>query len=315
MNDTVRAYGPASLANVAAGFDVLGIALAPLDGSLWGDVVEMRVADADALALDGPFADVLPADPQANLTTRTLRAFVEVTGIALPPLAVRLDKRLPVGSGLGSSSATVVATLRAVQALCAPALDDGTLLHIAGRAEAFAAGAAHLDNVAPALLGGVRLIDPFGGAHALPFPDDLCLVLASPTQSLTTRESRAALPASVALAHAVEHASNLAAMVHALHTGDRALLQRTLRDLIAEPARRAMVHGFAAVQAAAFDAGALGCSLSGSGPAIFAVAERADAPALAGALRAAWHDAGVSAEIRLCAPDPRGARLLEDACA
>ncbi len=315
MSGGVRAYGPASLANVAAGFDVLGVALAPLDGTLWGDVVSIAAADADSLSLDGPFAAALPADPALNLTTRAVEAYREVTGARVPPLAVHLTKGLPVGSGLGSSGATIVAMLRAVDALCGGRAGDDALLRAAGRAEAHVAGAAHLDNVAPALLGGLRLIDPFGAPHALPFPGDLCFVLASPALTLATRAARAALPETLPRALAVEHAGNLAALVHALHVEDRALLARTLRDLLAEPARRVLVRGFDAVQGAARGAGALGCTLSGSGPAIFAVAARADAPAVAAAMSAAWTAAGIDCVTRLCAPDPRGARLLEPACA
>ncbi len=325
-----RAYGPACIGNLAAGFDVLGAAIEPESGELWGDVVEVvelsgparqverpdldmaaaRPAPAVTLTCDGPFAHLLPADPAENLAVLACAAFARRLGRPLPRLELRLHKGLPVGSGLGSSSATVVAVVRALDALLGRPLDDAGLLAVAGEAEAQAAGAPHLDNVAAALLGGLRLVDPGGQARRLPFPEDLRLVVAVPALTLTTRVARAALPAAVPLGLAVAHAQNLAALVHALHAGDRELLRDCLRDLLVEPHRAGLVPGFRAVQAAALAAGAWGCSLSGAGPAVFAVAAAGDAPAVGEAMRRAWAGAGVAAEDRVCVLDHRGARLV-----
>ena len=333
-----RAYGPACIGNLAAGFDVLGAAIEPESGELWGDLVEVvelsgpegpgepamaaaRAASGVTLTCDGPFAHLLPADPAENLAVLACAAFARRLGRPLPRLELRLHKGLPVGSGLGSSSATVVAVMRALDALLGRPLDDAGLLAAAGEAEAQAAGAPHLDNVAAALLGGLRLVDPGGQARLLPFPEDLRFVVAVPALTLTTRAARAALPAAVPLGLAVAHAQNLAALVHALHAGDRELLRACLRDLLAEPHRAGLVPGFRAVQAAALAAGAWGCSLSGAGPAVFAVAAAGDAPAVGEAMRRAWAGAGVAAEARVCVLDRRGARLVpgdagrpEDGC-
>lgn len=322
----VRAFGPACVGNVAAGFDVLGAAVAPAGGEPWGDVVEVRELPPEAaaprglvpeiaLVCDGPFAHQLPADPADNLAVKACAAVARRLGRPLPRLALRLTKGLPVGSGLGSSSATVVAVVRALDALLDRPLDEAGLLGAAGEAEAHAAGAAHLDNVAAALLGGLRLVDPGGRARLLPFPEDLRFVLAVPELTLTTRVARAALPAAVPLGLAAAHAQNLAALVHALHAADRRLLRACLRDLLAEPHRAGLVPGFREVQAAGLGAGAWGCSFSGAGPAVFAVAEAGAAPAVGEAMRAAWAGAGVAAAVKVCVLDRQGARLLpEDAC-
>jgi homoserine kinase len=332
----VRAYGPAGIGNLAAGFDVLGAAVAPTGGEAWGDIVEITEiseigeigeigsqigepppqapeAGPDVtLICDGPFAHQLPADPADNVAVKACAAVARVVrGRQLPRLVLRLTKGLPVGSGLGSSSATVVAVVRALDELLGRPLDEAGLLAAAGEAEAHASGALHLDNVAAALLGGLRLVDPGGGARLLPFPDDLRFVLAVPALTLTTRAARAALPATVPLGLAVAHAQNLAALVHALHAGDRGLLRACLRDLLAEPHRAALVPGFREVQAAGLAAGAWGCSLSGAGPAVFAVAEAGAAPVVGDALREAWVGAGVACEIKVCVLDRRGARVLE----
>jgi homoserine kinase len=329
----VRAYGPAGIGNVAAGFDVLGAAIAPAGGEPWGDLVEIRELAPAAppggsksavrsegegatgaieitLVCDGPFAHLLPADPADNLAVRACIAFGRRLGRPLPPLGIRLTKGLPVGSGLGSSSATVVAVVRALDALLGQPLDAAGLLAAAGEAEAHAAGAPHLDNVAAALLGGLRLVDPGGRARLLPFPEELRFVLAVPALTLTTRAARAALPAAVPLGLAVAHAQNLAALVHALHAGDRALLRACLRDLLAEPHRAGLVPGFREVQAAGLAAGAWGCSLSGAGPAVFAVVEADAAPAVGEAMRRTWAGAGVASDVKVCVLDRQGARLL-----
>jgi len=305
-----QAYAPASIGNVAAGFDVLGAALAPLDGSLFGDRVTLTEASAPAFRASGPFAHRLPADPAQNLVLRAQRIFEETYG-PLPPFEIHLDKALPVNSGLGSSAASIVAALVAFNAWVGEPFGPGELLAFAGKAEGSVSGAVHYDNVAPSLLGGLRLIVPGGKARALPFPAGLVFVVLRPALEVSTRDARAALPAAIPLAEAVAYAGNLAAFVQALHTQDSALLGASFRDLLAEPHRAGLVKGFRAVQAAALEHGALGCSLSGSGPAVFAVAEEgAEADEVAAAMLAAFEAAGVAAESVLCGLDAQGARLL-----
>ena len=307
----VRAFAPAGIGNFAAGFDVLGAAAAPEDGSLWGDQVEVAESDETRLLCGGPFAGQLPLEPDDNLVMRTRDLFEETIGQTLPPLQLTLLKGLPVCSGLGSSAASVAATAKALNAWCGDPLSPEDLLTLAGRAESLASGAVHLDNVAPCLLGGLLLIPPAGPPRTLPFPRGLRVVVASPALSLATREARRVLPREVPLALAVEHAQNLASFVHAIHMGDLRLLRLTLRDLLAEPWRADLVPGFRAAQREALAADALGASLSGAGPAVFAVAEEEKAEAVAAALSGGFQSAGVSSTVRICQIDSRGARILE----
>jgi len=310
---STRAFAPASIGNFAVGFDTLGAALAPLDGPPWGDMVEVQRSLRTTLLCEGPFAHQLPPKPEDNLAFRACEAFARAWGQSLPPLRLHLVKGLPVGSGLGSSAATVAATLKAVNALFGEPLDDGALLVAAGEAESHASGAVHLDNVAPALLGGLRLITPEGRAEALPFPERLRILVASPDLRLATREARAVLPATLLLATTIAHARQLGTFVHALHGGDEATLRAGFQDLIAEPHRAALVPGFREVQAAALQAGAWACTLSGAGPAIFAVAEPRNASAIGAGMLQAWKKTGVNASLRLCALDGLGARLVSEA--
>jgi homoserine kinase len=286
--------------------------VAPIDGELWGDVVEVEAAATSSFEVTGEHAGGLPADPGDNLVVRARALYdgaLRARGTRLPELKVTLHKGLPLASGLGSSSASIVAALVAFDAVMDRALGDARLLGLAGEAEALFSGAAHLDNVAPALLGGLRLVPVRGTPRPVPWPEDLMFVVAHPALSLSTAASRAALPAALPLHDAVGFAQNLAAFLSALYTGDRALLRETLRDPLAEPHRAGLVPGFRAAQSRALAAGALGCSLSGSGPSVFAAAPLPDARAVAQALIDGFGEAGVRAQVRVCRPGP-GARRL-----
>lgn len=312
--NSIRAFAPASIGNVAAGFDVLGAALAPLDGGpIFGDRVEITEAEGFSFAVEGPFAHRLPADPESNLVLRALRRFqaaLEGAEEAFRDVRVTLHKGLPVNSGLGSSAASGVAALAAFNAWCGEPLSALELLPLSGEVEATVSGSVHLDNSAPSLLGGLRLVAPGGKVRSLPWPEDLLFVIAMPELELPTAQARAALPAALPIPDAVAYAQNLAAFVHALHASDRALLRACLRDVLAEPHRAPLVKGFRPAQQAALEAGALGCSLSGSGPATFAVADAAHAEAVATALVEGFKGAGVACAARLCGLDPLGARVL-----
>ncbi|HNX95299.1 MAG TPA: homoserine kinase [Holophaga sp.] len=313
---SARAYAPASIGNVAAGFDILGAALAPLDGSPLGDVVEARFAPEDAFTLEGPYAERLGRESKTNLVQRTRDLFREALaakGAALAPLALRLEKHLPLSSGLGSSASSIVATLAALQALCGEPFSRTECLELAARAEGTYSGGAILDNVAPCLLGGLQMVVPGDEGptvRGLPWPDDLVFVVCHPNFELPTAKSRAVLPEAIPLDRAVAFADNLAGLIHALHSRDRRLLARCLRDPLAEPFRADLVPGFSAAQTAARKSGAIGCSLSGSGPATFAVATDDRAPAIAEALASAFREAGLNSQTWICGLDQEGARVL-----
>ena len=319
----VVAYAPASIGNVAAGFDLLGAALAPLDGALLGDLVHLAPAAQDSFRMQGPHAGALAGDGRPNLVLRARDLFAAALaerGVALPPLAITLEKRLPVSSGLGSSASSIVAAIAGLQALCGDPFEIPELVDLAGRAEGSTSGSVHLDNVVPSLLGGLQLVVPGRGGKAatrrLPWPSDLLLAVVHPDVHLPTALSRKALPERPPWSETIEFAGNLAGLVHALHTRDRSLVGRCLRDPIVEGYRAPLVPAFRAAQAAALEAGALGCSLSGSGPSIFAVVPDEDTAAVAihGIREAFGHD-GVASRAWVCALDPEGARILPpEAC-
>jgi homoserine kinase len=311
----VRAYAPASIGNFAAGFDILGAALAPLDGSLLGDIVQVEAASEDAFAVKGPYASRLKRESRPNLALRTRDLFREKLKekeLPVTPVAMTLEKHLPLSSGLGSSGSSIVATLVALQTLFGEPLTRAELLDLAARAEGAYSGTPILDNVASSLLGGLQMVVPGSASlRTLPWPEDLLLVVAHPAFELPTVQSRSVLPLVLGISSAVEFASNLAAFVHALHTHDRRLLGRCLRDVMAEPHRASLVPGFAEAKRDALSAGALGCSLSGSGPSMFAVADSDAAAAdISQAISSAFVAAGQESRTWICGLDLQGARVL-----
>jgi homoserine kinase len=205
-----------------------------------------------------------------------------------------------------------VAGAVAVNALLGNPLSREGLLEACLAAEEAVAGR-HLDNIAPALLGGIVLIrsmDPIDVIQ-LPVPADLVIVLVRPDQEMRTSEARSVLPRDIARTVALHQAAQVAAMVAALATGDYALLGRSVDDRIAEPARARLLPGFVEAKAAALAAGAFGSSISGSGPTTFALARgEAHAERIATAMVEAYARRGQRSEARIGKVDRDGARVL-----
>ena len=193
-------------------------------------------------------------------------------------VALSIRKGLPLSSGLGGSAASAAAAVVAVDALLGGNASLETLIACALEGERLGAGSAHADNIAPSICGGFVLVRRASPPDVirLPVPSGLTAVIVHPDIEIETAKARALLGDTVALADAVKQWANLGALVHGLHTSDFALIGRSLEDTIAEPKRAPLVPGLAAIKRAAAEAGALGCSLSGSGPSLFALCSSAD---------------------------------------
>ena len=327
MSRSVRAFAPASVSNIACGFDILGFALqSEADGTSSGpgDVVTATegVRDGRAGACDPVRITAITGD-DGRLPHQTRRNTAAVSAQALlqaeaPDRAVDLEieKRMPLESGLGSSAASAVAAVVAVDALLGLDLPAAALLRHALAGEILASGGAHADNLAPALFGGlvlVRSLEPEPDVVELPVPQGLTCALARPHTHVNTRESRSRLDRHLPLERAVTQWGNAAALVASLYRNDLELLSRSLVDVVAEPVRGPNVPGFYEAKQAATESGALGCSLSGSGPAVFALCDGAGrAREVAAAMAAALeHALGVDCD-RLVSPLPApGAHVIE----
>jgi homoserine kinase len=307
---SVAAYAPATVSNVACGFDVLGFALDEP-----GDVVIASASEAPGVTIVDIVGDggKLPREAHRNTggaAVVALLAHLQTTrGVALT-----IHKGLPLESGIGSSGASAVAAVVAVNELLGRPVGVDVLLACAMAGEQAGCGAAHPDNVAPALLGGfvlARNIDP-PDVVRLPVPDGLACALLHPHLAVHTGTARALLGDTVPLRTAVRQWANLGALVAALFTDDRALLGRSLEDGVAEPKRAALVPGFYQVKAAALAAGALGCSLSGSGPSMFALAPSLEtATAVGQAMQAAFNvHSGAGSDVYVSPVGRAGARIV-----
>ncbi|MCU1793860.1 homoserine kinase [Pectobacterium polaris] len=307
----VKVYAPASIGNVSVGFDVLGAAVSPVDGSLLGDCVSVEAADLFSLRSEGRFVSKLPDNPKENIVYQCWELFCQEIGKTVP-VAMTLEKNMPIGSGLGSSACSVVAGLMAMNEFCGKPLDDNRLLKLMGELEGRISGSVHYDNVAPCFLGGVQLMLEENGIISQPVPsfDDWLWVMAYPGIKVSTAEARAILPAQYRRQDCISHGRYLAGFIHACHTGQAELAAKLMKDVIAEPYRTKLLPGFAAARQAAEDIGALACGISGSGPTLFSICnDMASAQRLADWLRDNYlqNDEGF---VHICRLDTTGARKL-----
>jgi homoserine kinase len=303
MSPTVRVFAPATVSNVGPGFDVLGLAL-----NQPGDVVEAELADAPGVRIVEVTGDggMLTTDPTRNVVgvsaqsvlTHLIAAGRVGLGVGpdrAPGVRLRLHKQMPLASGLGSSAASCVAGAVAVNELFGAPLTRRELLAHALAGERVASGAAHADNAAPGLIGGfvlIRSYDPLDIID-LPVPAPLRVAVVHPHCLVSTQKARALLRGrGFVIEHTVANLGNLGALVAGLHRGDLELIGRSIEDRIVEPLRAALIPGYAEVKRSALRAGALGCSISGSGPSVFAFAgSDDDATRVAAAMRDAFREA------------------------
>ena len=262
--NSARVFAPATVANVAVGFDVLGFAFPAL-----GDVVTVTRKPASSSpgtvtleAIDGQ--DNLPIDPTKNTATRAVMAMVDDLQLD-GSFALRLEKGIPLGSGMGGSAASAVGAVVAANALLDTPLPNERLLAYALAGEAVASGgAAHGDNVTPCLYGGlcgfVAEAGPASSPEALslPLPAGMFAVLVAPQLRLDTVAQRARLADELPLATVVAQSAHLLAFVDACHRGDREALARSMQDLLIGPQRIPLIPGMAQALAAVRQVGVVG---------------------------------------------------------
>jgi homoserine kinase len=312
MSDrVVTAFAPATVSNVACGFDVLGF---PMEEP--GDTVSARLLPPGAgVQIDDILNDGgrIPRQPEKNTASVAARALLEALG-ETRGVALTITKGLPLASGLGGSAASAAAAVVAVNALVGGNATIDQLVAAALVGEGLGKGGAHHDNIAPAICGGFVLVrHPHPpDIVRLPVPKGLTVVVVHPDIEIETAKARALLGTTVLLSDAVKQWANLGALVDGLHRSDFALISRSLEDSIAEPKRAPLIPGLASIKKAAIDAGALGCSISGSGPSMFALCrDRATADRVAPAMTAAVTAAiGGGSQTYVSSISTRGAHVI-----
>lgn len=314
---SATAFAPATVANVAVGFDILGFAIESV-----GDIVTVSIADdtsvrirqiLNATGLSGPLD--APLDADRNAATVGLIKLREDLRLDFG-FEVVLRKGIALGSGMGGSAASAVGGLVAANSLLESPLPREALLKYALLGEQVASGASHPDNIAPCLLGGMTLVistDPFRYV-SLPVPKEILAVVVHPRLRVDTRNARSILKANVSLTNHVRQSAALGGFISGCFQRDIDLIRQSLDDFLIEPQRASLVPGFADVKAAALEQGALGASISGSGPTLFAlVTAEPQAARVRDAMERAFRANGLADVDSWISPVNRqGARIIDE---
>jgi homoserine kinase len=302
------AFAPASAANVAIGFDILGFSVDVL-----GDRVTVERTDkpgVEMLGATGLVTDI-PRDPEKNTAGRALLALQQ----ALNPgfgFTASIHKGIPLGSGLGGSAASAVAAVVAANALLPRPLSKIELLKFAMQGEAVSSGSLHVDNISPSLFGGLVLTVGIDNPRVkqIPVPPGIRAVLVHPHLFLSTKQARGILRREVTMSDFIWQTANLAGFISGCYTNDLDMIRASFEDVVIEKQRSRLIPGFEAVRDGAIESGALGCTISGAGPTMFAWALEADAERVRSAMVAAFEASGMKVDHWIVTMETSGARLV-----
>lgn len=271
----VRVFGPASISNLGPGFDALGLCIGGI-----GDFVEATRTEHPGVVIESISGDagLLPRDPLKNTASTAARLVLEQAGVD-GGISLRIEKQVPFGSGIGGSASSAVAGAWAANLALGRPFEKEDLVHAVLGGEELASGSQHGDNVLPALFGGLVLVSASrpDRYRRIAVSRPLHIAILAPEVQILTREAREILPEHVPLADAIHNASELGFLVDAFYRGDWPTVGRTImQDRLVEPVRATLLPCYKAVRSAAVEAGALGCAITGSGPAMFALTESKD---------------------------------------
>ncbi|MEM9919247.1 MAG: homoserine kinase [Bacteroidota bacterium] len=310
MRAGIKVFAPASVANVACGYDILGFALEKP-----GDEIIARFSDTPGLRITKITGakGKLPYDVEKNTAGYAAMRLLEHLGETGRGIEMEIHKKMPFGSGLGSSAASAVAGAMAINELLKRPLEKRALLPFAVAGEQIADGAYHADNVGPSLIGGIILIRDNAtlDVHRLPVPKALYATVVYPQVEVLTKEARAVLSKQVSLDQSIQQSGNLGGLIVGLYQSDMDLISRSLQDVIIEPQRARLIPHFYEVKDAALNAGALGCSISGAGPSIFALSANSLVAQEAGeAMKRVFTDAKIECQLFISLINQEGAIKL-----
>lgn len=307
---SVKAFAPATVANVSCGFDILGFAIDAM-----GDTVELVRKDEPGLTVVSIEGDEgrLPYEVDKNTCAVAIQAMLDEYGEQVG-MDIYLKKGLPLGSGMGSSAASAVAALVAANRLLGDPFEKKELLPFAIAAEKAACGAGHADNVAPSLLGGFVLIRDYHPLDVIKLhvPKGLYCALLHPHFELKTSDSRSVLRDQISLKHSTIQSGNVAGFIAGLYQEDFDLISRSLKDVIAEPYRAVLIPGFYEMREALKSIGALGMGISGSGPTLFALSKGSEkAEEIRKAAEEIYQKVGLGVDVYFSEINTRGAYLID----
>ena len=304
----IKVFAPASIANLGCGFDIMGMALDEV-----GDILEMSLdQQGEGITITNETDVPLPEDIEDNVITPVLRKFFAMTGHS-GRVDVRVVKKIYPGSGIGSSAASSAAAAFGINELFGAPLSEEEVVVCAMEGENLASGGYHADNAAPAVMGGITLIrgyDPLD-IIKLPVPGNLYCPVIHPHLMVSTKEARSILPKEIPMHTAITQWGNVGGLVAGLCTGNIELVGRAMRDAVAEPYRKQFIPGFDDLRAKLLGAGALAMNISGSGPSVFALANRSDIAQRVGAIMERhFAQQGILSETYVVKVSNKGARLI-----
>ena len=305
---SATAFAPASAANVAIGFDILGFSVDVL-----GDQVTVKRTAQPGVVISGSAGVVkdIPREPERNTAGRALLAMQEV----LKPdfgFDAFITKGIPLGSGLGGSAASAVAAVVAANALLDKPLTKIELLQFAMQGEKVSSGSLHVDNISPSLFGGLVLTVGIDNPRVkqIPVPQGIRAVLVHPHLFLSTKQARGILKREVTMSDFIWQTANLAGFISGCYTNDLDMIRASFEDVVIEKQRSQLIPGFDAVRAGAMANGALGCTISGAGPSMFAWSLDADAPRVRDAMVAEFTAAGMQTDAWIVPISSTGAHVV-----
>jgi homoserine kinase len=307
MKNEIKIFSPATVANVACGFDVLGFCLDTI-----GDEMVIRKTEEKGIRITKIEGYDLPFEAEKNVAGVSALAMYN----ALQPdcgFEIEIYKKIKPGSGIGSSSASAAGSVFGMNALLGNPLNKTELTNFAMKGEALASKCEHADNLAPAIFGGFTLVKSACPLKVLelPTPSDLFATLIHPQIEIKTSESRAILPKEIPLTNAITQWANVGSLVHGLHTSDYDLIKESLNDVVIEPYRKQLIPHFDTVKTAALEAGALGCAISGSGPSIFMLSKsEATAKKVEEAIRNVYSKTNIEFETYVSKINTQGIKTL-----
>ena len=306
----IKAFAPATVANVACGFDIFGFAVDEP-----GDVVEIRRRAEPGIVITEITGDEgrLPRDPARNAVTVVMLRLLEHVGNTEFGSEVVLHKNMPLGSGMGSSSASAVAGVFALNEMLGQPLTRQQLLPFAMEGERIACGSAHADNVGPSLMGGFLVIRSYQplDVFSIPVPEELYCTLVNPDIEVNTKDARFILRNEVSLKNAISQMGNVAGLIAGLMQEDYELISRSMVDVIVEPIRAILIPEFNEVKQVAIAQGALGCSISGAGPSMFTLSKgRATAERVGEAMQEKFALADIDSKVYVSAINKDGPKVL-----
>ena len=310
MISKATAFAPASVGNVAIGFDILGFAVDALGDRV---TVTRRKEPGVVITRISGVAGELPTEPEKNTAGRALMALYETVKPDFG-FAMEIEKGIPLGSGLGGSAASAVGAVVAANALLPNPCPKLELLKFAMHGEAVASGSMHVDNIAPSLFGGLVLTVGIDNPRVkqIPVPPGVRAVIVHPHMFLSTKQARAILRRTVDLSDFVWQTANLAGFISGCYTNDLDMIRASLEDVVIEPQRQALIPGFSEVRRAAMQGGALGCSISGAGPTMFAWAPSSKAQGVLAAMQLEFANKSIQIDEWIVEIQSQGARVVAD---